>query len=126
MKIKFSNFYKSHNSHSMIFSKIKKLIKKNELVGGLEIFKFEKNFSAFIGIKHCVTVGNGTDALEIALEALKLKKGSEIIVPAHTWISTAEIVVRSGHKLVFCDIDINSYTIDIMVTLLIWSKLIKL
>ena len=113
MKIKFSNFYKSHKLHPRIFFKIKKLIKNNELIGGSEVLKFEKNFASFVKIKYCVTVGNGTDALEIALESLKLKKGTEIIVPAHTWISTAEIVVRSGFKLVFCDIDIDTYTIDV-------------
>jgi dTDP-4-amino-4,6-dideoxygalactose transaminase len=113
MKVKFSNFYKSHKLHSRIFSKIKDLVKRNELVGGPEIFKFEKNFSNFVNIKHCITVANGTDALEIALESLKLKKGSEVIVPVHTWISTAEIIVRSGFKLVFCDIDIERYTIDV-------------
>ena len=113
MKIKFSNFYKSHKLHPRIFFKIKKLIKNNELIGGSEVLKFEKNFASFVKIKYCVTVGNGTDALEIALESLKLKKGTEIIVPAHTWISTAEIVVRSGFKLVFCDIDIDTYTINV-------------
>ena len=113
MNVKFSNFYKSHKLHSIIFSKIKELIKKNELVGGDEILKFEKNFSNFVNIKHCITVGNGTDALEIALESLNLRRETEIIVPAHTWISTAEIVVRSGFKLVFCDIDVDRYTIDI-------------
>jgi dTDP-4-amino-4,6-dideoxygalactose transaminase len=113
MKVKFSNFYKSHKLHSRIFTKIKKLIKRNEFIGGSEVLEFEKNFSSFIGLKYCITVGNGTDALEIALESLKLKTESEIIVPAHTWLSTAEIVVRSGFKLVFCDIDIDSYTLDI-------------
>ena len=53
------------------------------------------------GQKYCVTLGNGTDALEIAVKSLNLKKGSEIIVPVNTWISTAEAVKNNGYKLVF-------------------------
>ena len=51
--------------------------------------------------------------LEIAIEALNLKKGSEVIVPANTWISTAEAVTRNGLKVVFCDISLKDYSIDI-------------
>ena len=72
---------------------------------------FEKKFSKFIGTKYCISVGNGTDALEIAVRSLKLKKGSEIIVPVNTWISTAEAVVNNGFKLIFCDINLDDYTI---------------
>ena len=55
--------------------------------------------------------GNGTDALEIAVKSLKLKKNSEIIVPNNTWISTAEAVSNNGYKVVFCDINLDDYTI---------------
>ena len=72
---------------------------------------FEKNFSNYIGSNYCVGVGNGTDALEIAVKSLKLKKNSEIIVPNNTWISTAEAVLNNGYKVVFCDINLEDYTI---------------
>ena len=72
---------------------------------------FEKNFSNYIGSNYCVGVGNGTDALEIAVKSLKLKKNSEIIVPNNTWISTAEAVLNNGYKVVFCDINLDDYTI---------------
>ena len=76
------------------------------------MLKFEKkNFSNFTGAKYCVTVANGTDALEIAVKSLNLKKNSEVIVPVNIWISTAEAVVNNGLKLVFCDINLNDYTI---------------
>jgi dTDP-4-amino-4,6-dideoxygalactose transaminase len=57
--------------------------------------------------------GNGTDALEIAIESLNLPKGSEIIVPANSFIASSEAVTRVGHKVVFCDCDENNYTISI-------------
>ena len=111
MKVKFTNLYKIIPNKKIVLSKIKNLIKKSKFVGGEEVLKFEKNFSNFTGAKYCVTVANGTDALEIAVKSLNLKKNSEVIVPVNTWISTAEAVVNNGLKLVFCDINLNDYTI---------------
>ena len=75
--------------------------------------KFEQEFAEYHQAKHCVGVANGTDGLEIVLESLNLPKKSEIIVPANSFISTAEAVSRSGHKVVFCDCNENNYTISI-------------
>ena len=61
--------------------------------------------------KYCISVGNGTDALEIAIKSLSLKKNSEIIVPVNTWISTAEAVITNGYKVVFCDVNLDDYSI---------------
>ena len=113
MKIKFHNIYKSLINRKLIEKKIIKLIRSNSFVGGPQVEKFEKKFSKYTKAKYCVGVGNGTDALEIALEVLKIKKGSEVIVPVNTWISTAEIVVRNGYKLVFCDINLDDYSINL-------------
>ena len=66
---------------------------------------FQKEFADFLKIKFCLGVANGTDALEIAIKALNLKKGSEVIVPANTWISTAEAVLSNHLKIKFVDID---------------------
>jgi len=74
--------------------------------------KFERDFAASIGAEHCVACGNGTDAIEIALAALGVGPGDEVLVPALTWISTAEAVTTVGATPVFVDIDRNSYTID--------------
>ena len=118
MKIKFTDLYKANkfkakNIHKTIISGISNLIKKNSFVGGKEILNFEKNFAKFTNSKYCIGLGNGTDALEIAIESLNLKKDSEVIVPTNTWISTAEAVTRSGLRVVFCDISLKDYTIDI-------------
>ena len=111
MKVKFTNLFKIIPNKRKIFKKINFLIKNSNFIGGKEVLNFEKNFSKFTGSKYCVSVGNGTDALEIAVKALNLKKNSEIIVPVNTWISTAEAVVHNGHKLVFCDVNLDDYTI---------------
>ncbi len=111
MKVKFTNLYKIIPNKKAVFSKINNLIKNSKFVGGEEVLKFENNFSNFTGAKYCVSVGNGTDALEIAVKSLNLKKNSEVIVPVNTWISTAEAVVNNGLKLVFCDINLDDYTI---------------
>jgi dTDP-4-amino-4,6-dideoxygalactose transaminase len=118
MKIKFTDLYKANkysagDIHKKINKGILNLIKNSSFVGGKEVVTFENSFAKFTNSKYCIGVANGTDALEIAIEALNLKKGSEVIVPANTWISTAEAVTRHGLKVVFCDISLDNYTIDI-------------
>jgi dTDP-4-amino-4,6-dideoxygalactose transaminase len=111
MKVAFTNLFKLITDKKKIFNKIHSLIKNANFVGGSEIKSFEKEFSNFLNIKYCIAVGNGTDALEIAIKSLNFPKGSEIIVPNNTWISTAEAVVSNSHKVVFCDVNLNDYTI---------------
>ena len=111
MKIKFTNLFGLVSNKNEILKKIIKLIKSSNFVGGNEVLKFEDNFKRFVGSKYCVTLGNGTDALEIAIKSLALKKNSEIIVPVNTWISTAEAVVNNGYKVIFCDINLSDYSL---------------
>ena len=111
MKVKFTDLYKLIRNKKTIFNKINGLIKNSKFVGGEEITNFEKNFSNFVGSRYCVALGNGTDALEIAIQSLNIKKGSEVILPVNTWISTAEAVITNGLKIVFCDINLNDYSI---------------
>ena len=113
MKIKFHNIYKGLSNKKKIERKIISLVRSNSFIGGKPVDEIEKKFAKFTQSKYCISVGNGTDALEIALEALKIKKGSEVIVPVNTWISTAEIVLRNGLKLVFCDINLDDYSINL-------------
>ncbi len=92
---------------------IKAVISESAFIGGKYVKQFEKDFSDYINVKHCVGVGNGTDALEIAIEALEMPAGSEIIVPANSFIASSEAVTRQGHKVVFADVDIDSYVLSI-------------
>ncbi len=110
MKVKFTNLYKLIYNKKEIFNKIQNLVKNSHFSGGDEVLKFENSFKKFVGAKYCVSVGNGTDALEIAIKSLSLKKNSEIIIPVNTWIATAEAVVNNGYKIKFCDINLNDYS----------------
>ncbi len=92
---------------------IKSVIEESAFIGGKYVAKFEKEFAEYVTAEHCIGVANGTDALEIAIEALNMPTGSEIIVPANSFIASAEAVTRQGHKVVFTDADADSYVISI-------------
>ncbi len=116
MRVSFTNLIKASqfgdkNFNKKILKGINNLIQNNQFIGGQQVENFEKKFSKFIKIKNCITVANGTDALEIAIEALQLPKNSEVILPVNTWISTAEAVTRNGLKPVFCDVNLDNYSI---------------
>lgn len=81
-------------------------------VGGRHVAAFEQQFAGYVRAAHCIGVANGTDALEIAIEALALAPGSEIIVPGNSFIASAEAVTRCGHRVVFADVDPGSYVLD--------------
>ncbi len=110
-KIKFTDLYSLIEEKSKIKSKINTLIKNSQFIGGDEVINFEKNFKDFVKTNYCVSVGNGTDALEIAIKSLKLEPNSEIILPVNTWISSAESIVSNNCKPIFCDVDLNDYSI---------------
>jgi len=113
MKVKFTDLYKLTPYKNKIRKKINFLIKNNKFVGGEEVVKFENDFAKFTGAKYCVSLGNGTDALYLAVKSLNLKKGSEVIVPSNTWISTAESVFGQNLKVIFCDVNLDDYSICI-------------
>ena len=73
---------------------------------------FERAFSEYVGVDHVIGCGNGTDSMEILLEALGVGLGDEVIVPANSWISTSEVVTRVGAKPVFVDVLPDVYTIN--------------
>ena len=91
---------------------IRDVIDKSQFVRGPYVEKFEEMFASLMDRDHCVSCANGTDALYIAMRALGVGAGDEIIAPAHSWISTTQTVTQAGGSVVFCDTDIDSYTID--------------
>ena len=112
--IKFIDLYKQSESiKTEIDNAIQSVIHESAFVGGKYVTEFENNFAKYQQAAHCIGVGNGTDALEIAIEALELPKGSEIIVPGNSFIASAEAVTRTNHRVVFCDINQDDYTINI-------------
>ena len=87
------------------------VMKRSFFVLGEGVKRFETAFAGYNGVQHCVSCGNGTDALELALEAGGIGLGEEVIVPANTWVSVAEAVLRRGAVPVFADSLAAEYTI---------------
>lgn len=92
---------------------IKNVIAETAFIGGKYAKQFEKDFSAYLGVEHCVACANGTDSLEILLKAMGVGIDDEVIVPAISWISTSEAVSTVGAKPIFVDIHPDYYTIDL-------------
>lgn len=92
---------------------ISETIGRSSFIGGPDLPAFEKEFANFQGTAFCIGVGNGTDAIEIALEALDLPAGAEVIVPANSFIASSEAVTRSGLRVVFCESREDTYCIDV-------------
>jgi len=76
-----------------------------DFVGGKAVAEFEREYADFLGSAHCIGVANGTDALELALRALDVGRGHDVVLPANTFIATAEAVVRAGARPVLADVD---------------------
>jgi dTDP-4-amino-4,6-dideoxygalactose transaminase len=91
---------------------IAEVIRTSAFIRGPFVQKFEAEFAAAMGIANCVSCANGTDSLYIAMHALGVKPGDEVIAPAHSWISTTETITQAGAKVVFCDTDAETFTID--------------
>ena len=91
---------------------INDVIQKSSFVRGPYVEKFEQMFADMMDRKYCVSCANGTDSLYIAMTSLGIKPGDEVIAPAHSWISTSETISQAGAKVVFCDTDEETFTID--------------
>jgi dTDP-4-amino-4,6-dideoxygalactose transaminase len=106
MKIPFNDMsFVGNPLKTEIFKKWEKIIEESNYILGKEVDVFEKSFAQFSGMRHCIGVGNGTDALEISLRALEVGPGDEVIVPANSFIASALAVIRTGAKPVFIDCD---------------------
>jgi dTDP-4-amino-4,6-dideoxygalactose transaminase len=79
---------------------------------GNQVKEFEEKFATYLGINHCVGVASGLDALELAIQALDIEKGSEIIVPSNTYIATILAILNTGHIPVLVEPDENTYNIN--------------
>jgi len=90
------------------------VISESAYIGGRRVTEFEHEFAEWVGIPHCVSVANGTDAIEIALRALGIGPGDEVIVPANTFIATAEAVTSAGARVVFADCEPDRFTVDVL------------
>lgn len=113
MKVPFVDLTReSHKISKAILDKIKKVISSGTFILGNEVTQFEEMFSKYLGIKYCVGVASGTDALTLSLKALGIGKGDEIIVPAFTFIASVSPIVLLGAKPVLVDILPDKPTIN--------------
>lgn len=93
------------------------------LVQGPKVREFEDKWSAFTGAKHSIAVTSCTTGLHLSLAAMGIQPGDEVIVPAFTWIATANVVEHLGAKVIFCDIDIETFNLDVqLLASLVTSK----
>lgn len=108
--IKFLDLQAQYRSiQAEIDGAIADVIRRAAFIGGDDVAAFEAELAAYQQAGHCVGVANGTDAIEIALEAMGLPRGSEVIVPANSFIASSEAVTRAGLRVVFADADPATY-----------------
>ncbi|CAB50073.1 DegT/DnrJ/EryC1/StrS family aminotransferase [Pyrococcus abyssi] len=88
------------------------VLKSGMLAQGKEVEAFEKEFSEYLGVKHAIAVTNGTIALDVALKALKIGQGDEVITTPFTFIASANSILFQGAKPVFADIDPKTFNLD--------------
>jgi dTDP-4-amino-4,6-dideoxygalactose transaminase len=90
----------------------REVFRSTAFINGPAVEAFEAAYAEFVGVRHCVGVSNGTDALELALRSCGVESGDEVLVPANSFVATAESVARIGAIPVFADVDSTSLLID--------------
>ncbi|MEJ7716192.1 MAG: aminotransferase class I/II-fold pyridoxal phosphate-dependent enzyme [Thermoleophilaceae bacterium] len=91
--------------------KVAEVIDGGRYILGPEVEAFESEFADYLGVRHCVGVANGTDALAIALRALGVGPGDEVVLPSYTFYATAEATASAGAVPVFCDVDPHTFCV---------------
>jgi dTDP-4-amino-4,6-dideoxygalactose transaminase len=91
---------------------IASVIRESAFIRSRFVTDFEQQFAKAVGVKHCVSCANGTDAIYILMQGLGIRPGDEVITTAHSWISTSETITQAGGNVVFCDTDAATFTID--------------
>lgn len=89
------------------------ILERSAFIGGAAVADFERRFAEYCGVGHAVGVGNGTDALAIALRSLGVGQGDEVITVANSFIASSEAITMAGAKVVFVDCDPSTYTMDV-------------
>jgi dTDP-4-amino-4,6-dideoxygalactose transaminase len=113
MKIPFSSFLPMERDLEQdLRGAFDRVFRRSWYIGGAEDEAFEQAFADYCGARHCIGVGNGLDALMLALKALDIGAGDEVIVPSSTFIATALAVTYVGAKVVFVEPDIHTCNID--------------
>lgn len=113
MKVPFLNLASQYEAiREEIDVAIRRVIQSSSFIGGTFVHEFETAFKSYLGANHCIGVGNGTDALFIALKSLGIGRGDEVITAANSFIATSEAITAAGAKVVFADCLPDFYTVD--------------
>ncbi len=114
MKIKMVDLQKQYlRIKSEIDGAIENVLSSTAFIQGPQVKEFASALGKFTGAPHVIPCANGTDALQIAMMALDLKSGDEVIVPVHTYVATAEVIALLGLTPVFVDVDENTFNINV-------------
>ncbi|MCI0612463.1 aminotransferase class I/II-fold pyridoxal phosphate-dependent enzyme, partial [bacterium] len=113
MKIPFNDIKASYLSvESELNEAIAQVLVGGQFVGGPPVKAFEEKYSSYIGVKHCINAGNGTDSLFAMLKCIGVGPGDEVLTPAWSWISTSETISLTGAIPVFVDADPATFNIS--------------
>lgn len=113
MKIPFADLYAQYLTiKSEVDAAVEEVIRESAFIRGRHVEAFEQTYASSLGVAHCVSCANGTDALYIAMKSLGIKPGDEVVTSAHSWISTSETITQAGGRVVFVDTDRDTFTID--------------
>jgi dTDP-3-amino-3,4,6-trideoxy-alpha-D-glucose transaminase len=97
--------------HERLGRRLAEVVASGRYILGPEVSAFEREFAGYCGTRHCIGVANGTDAITIALRALGVEPGDEVVVPSFTFYASVEAVVNAGATPVFCDVDPSTFCI---------------
>ena len=97
--------------HDRLSDAIDRVARSGRYILGPEVEAFEEEFASYLGVRHCVGVANGTDAITIALLALGVGPDDEVVMPSFTFYATAEAALVLGARPVFCDIDLDTFCV---------------
>ncbi len=113
IKIKFNDLPQQYKKiKNEVIKSFNNIHKNSDYINGYEVKNFEKKFKNYLGDKHVITCGNGTDALQIAIMSLNLKPGDEVILPSFAYVSIIEVVCLLGLVPVLIDVDLFSFNIN--------------
>jgi UDP-2-acetamido-2-deoxy-ribo-hexuluronate aminotransferase len=101
------------NIKNEIDASIQSVLDSTAFINGPQVKEFTSNLETYLGVKHVIPCANGTDALQIAMMALDLQPGDEIITPSYTYFATVEVVGLLQLVPVFCEVDKDTFTIDV-------------
>ncbi len=96
-----------------ILERITEVVTGGQFILGPNVSAFEEEFGAYLGARHVIGVANGTDAITVALRAMGVKAGDDVVVPALTFYASAEAVANAGARPVFCDVDFDTRNVTV-------------